>query len=839
MTVLCENNEGIRPTRTRATSHISLISTALLALTCMLSGSDAVAGDLGKFVVFDIKAQTLGKALLQFGAQADVRISFSGDLSSATLRTPEIRGRYTEREALTRLLRGTRLRYVASERTVEIIARPRPDAGSAADAVKSMGLTRPAGPASSTGPGRQIQDPPAEAHPSHRSQSAGVLEEIVVTAQKYRQTSFDVPISLQVLTGSELRQHAVTDLSDLQYDVPGLYMNSTGVSQQVFLRGVGNYFGDGAMVGEYIDDADITAESAFGATGYGPGDNELYDLQRVEVLKGPQGTLYGDGSMGGVIRYITNKPALDRFEMSSDVVATFTQYGAPSQRVETMLNTPLINGTLGVRFAGTFAHDGGWVDEPAANLKNVNGGNLADVRAEALWRPTESFSVNATQILRRNNYGLGTGEDAQGDITPVFGTTLAPTAEDHVNMSNLFMTYVFSGAKLISSSTYLNESQNIYDLPNTETIPPLPALSLLATHEDHTDEDFSEELRLADAGRGPWRWTIGAFYKDYRYSLMQSEYVGLATTPLSAAVYYPDIIDVRGSSRSLAEFADSSYALPGGLTLGAGVRYFRDRETSNAAGTQFNPAVFTSTDPRVYLQYRVTPHVNTYASVSKGFRSGGFNYLPTLPTYGPETLWSYDLGSKIRIPVRNLLADVDVFYSNYSHFVSEADIPPVEIGANVGNARITGVDADVTWRPVAHWKLGLNTELLKSEFLTATAVSGFAPGERLPYAPRYSFTASVARDFRWQDRPGDVEVYYYEISRVQYREAGYPLMQSDVLRFLNTRASVQWTDNLSLGVFVHNVLNDRGYESPFGPVVHESERPQPRTFGLQFDVIFD
>src|SRR6185312_3147603 len=145
-------------------------------------------------------------------------------------------------------------------------------------------------------------------------------------------------------------------------DVPGLYMNSTGTSHAIYLRGVGNTVGNGSMVGQYIDDADVTAETVYGSNT--SGDGGLYDLSRVEVLKGPQGTLYGDGSMGGVIRYITNRPVLDQFQTSTDVAALFTESGAPSQRLQAMLNSPLVAGTLGVRLAGLFEHDGGWVDEP-------------------------------------------------------------------------------------------------------------------------------------------------------------------------------------------------------------------------------------------------------------------------------------------------------------------------------------------------------------------------------------------------------------------------------------------------------------------------------------------
>ena len=516
-----------------------------------------------------------------------------------------------------------------------------------------------------------------------------------------------------------------------------------------------------------------------------------------------------------------------------------------------MLNTPLINGTLGLRLAGMFEHDGGWVDEPAANLKNINGGNLADVRAEALWQPTASFNVNAMEIVHRHTSGLGAGEDANGNVTPLFDTTYTPNVADNSNLSNITITYRFAAARLLSSSTYFTGEQTTYDNYAIETVPDYPTYWLLQPYLRVNNEDFSQELRLVRTGGGPWQWTVGGFYKDYREAFTYpGEYFGVAGSSLATAFTLNGEED-RPSSSSWAGFADTSYQLFERLTLGAGVRYFKDRETDASTAefgylstsstrsnvpNPFSAATFTSTDPRFYVQYGVTPHINTYVSASKGFRSGGFN-TPPAPNYAPEVLWSYDLGTKIEFPERGLRANVDLFDMIYSNYVSETYIPPNYLVANVGKGSIQGVDADLTWRPANQWTLNLSTEILRTEFLTASAISGYVAGERLPYAPTYSFTASVARKFRWNDKPGDVELYYYEISRVQFRSAGVPLFQSDVLRFLNARADIHWNDDLTLGLFAHNLFDDRGYETPlyyFGSTV----RPRPRTFGVEFDMSF-
>ncbi len=676
--------------------------------------------------------------------------------------------------------------------------------------------------------------PPSDDSASASKREDGWLREVIVTAQKYSQPAFDVPISLDVVSGQQLQQYGITSLSDLQYDVPGLYVDDTGFTHAIYLRGVANSLGNGSMVGTYIDEADITTEAFAGEEGYASGDSGLYDLNRVEVLKGPQGTLYGDGSMGGVIRYITNKPLLDQFETSADVTALFTEYGAPSQRVETMINTPLITGMLGFRFAGILEHDGGWVDEPAANLKNVNESNLVDGRAEALWEPTAQLTVNATEAIHRHSYGLGSGEDSSGNIAPPFQSTLTPNVEDSSNLSNLTATYDIYGGRLMSSSTYFSEDEPMHSTFGEETIDGA-TYGYTTPYQVNEDRDFSEELRLVHAGAGPWQWTVGGFYKHFTDSgLFGGEYFGTQASPLAAVPFYSGY-SYGDSSTSWAGFANTSVTLFDRLTLGAGARYFKDRETTTTIPPPppLEAANFASTDPRFFAQYRISSHINTYASASKGFRSGGFNDPPASP-YQPEVLWSYDLGSKIRYPKEGLRMDADLFYMNYTNFVTEVLIPtaPFYVDTNSGAARIKGVDADLTWQPVDGWRLGINTEILNTAFITASSISPYSVGDRLPFAPRYSLTASVDRHFRWNGKAGDMEFYYYEISRVQYRA---PLSQSDVLHFLSARTALHWSSNLTLEFFAHNILNDRGEESPFY-TYDESVRPRPRTFGIEFDM---
>jgi iron complex outermembrane recepter protein len=801
-----------------------------------------------------IPPQTLEGALKQFEKLEHIRVLYL-DAAVEHVRTSGASGYLTTDETLARLLSGTGLKYrYVDSNAVSIISpcctgstrteasTPRAPAYRAQAHRIKQPLRQPQSGSSAVGGSRSDpkNSPPLTNQRSQRDGTTHGLAEIIVTAQKYRQPAFDVPMSLDVISGSQLLQHDITNLSNLQYDVPGLYMNSSGYSQAVYIRGVANDSGNGAVVGQYIDEADITAEGTTGQAGLATGDVGLYDLNRVEVLKGPQGTLYGDGSLGGVIRYITNRPVLDSFQMSADVADMLTEYGAPSQRIETMLNTPIASGAFALRFAGIFEHDGGWVDEPAAHAKNINGSNLADGRIEVLWQPTERVTVNVMQIVHRRASGLGMGEDTSGNITPIFQTTLTPNQTDASNLSNVTLTYDLDSVRILSSSSYLSDTQDIYNEMVSTPLGSETYWSLFPIYHSQ-NRASTEELRLVNSGQGPWQWTIGGFYKHFTDQIFYSDYSGFAGSTLSSAFFSPPSA-FDNTSTAKAAFANTSYRLPNRITVGAGLRYYTDREsvvlpTGESIPPSTEAATFTSTDPRFYVQYRPTLDLNLYASASKGFRSGGFNE-PSQPTYKPESLWSYDLGIKMRFPDRGLRLDVDLFYMNYSNYVNLTYIPPTYEYANIGKARIKGVDAGLMWRPGALWQFSLNSELLNTDFLTASAISGYVAGDRLPFAPRYSFTASAMRYFQWEDKPSDIELYYYEISRVQDRAFGSPLEQSDIQRLLNFRASIHWNDNLQFGLVAQNLLNDRGNESPWG-IVSESIRPRPRTFGVDFSVRFN
>jgi iron complex outermembrane receptor protein len=831
--------------------------TFALAVACLTFGGLAAAGDATAAIrqPIDIPAEGLAPALRTLAKAFDFQVLYRTEVVGK-LRTDGVSGAMTASEALDHVLTGTGLTYkYLDDKTVTIIPISTGDSGQSNSANASgsrddANTSKEAGKNTSQGFRVAQLDQGKGSIPSsvgeRISASSDDLQEIVVTAQKRRQREFDVPVSLDVMTGEELQQRGITNLEELAEAVPGMHVQG-GVQPRIFLRGISNWAGNGVQVGQYLDDADITTDGFAGTNGYGTFVIGVpYDLARVEVLRGPQGTLYGEGAEGGTIRFITNSPVLDRFQMSADVATLFTQYGAPSQHVQVMLNTPLIQETLGLRLAADIDHDGGWIDQPAVNSKNFNSQDLVNVRIEGLWKPTERLEVRAMQLIIRRSYGIPNGEDAAGNYTQYFNLTTTPHGDQQGNLSNLALTYDFGNVQLLNSATYFNhQTKNYYFGLEIPPSAPTPHFVSLFTNYPVKDSSFSDELRLSNTGAGPWQWTVGGFYKRYRDTYAGNSYFKFLADPTASGTTAP-LPHTLGSftgntlSSSWSAFADTSYKFLDRLTIGAGARYFSN-DYSAIYFSPYEKATFTSSDPRFYIQYQVNQQVNTYASAAKGFRSGGFNGTG-LPAYGPESVWTYELGSKMRFLDGRLGIDADVFYTNYKNYDISGYYAATQlyVTENAGDAAVKGIEAQATWRLPDGWSFSLNGDYLDTYFRTVTAqFTGFAPGDKLPFVPKYGWTASMEREYRWNGKPGYARLDYNQVGRTQYRDPSVlGLEQSDVIHTLNFSADIQWNENLRLGISAQNLLNDRGLIDPF-TFYTESTRPRPRTFGVNFGVKFE
>ncbi|WP_219895052.1 TonB-dependent receptor [Aquisediminimonas profunda] len=670
--------------------------------------------------------------------------------------------------------------------------------------------------------------------------------EIIVTAQKREQKLIDVPISITAVTGEVLAKRGASALEDAQFSVPGLAITQFAPGQQrVNLRGVSAYSGL-PTVGVYLDEIPLNMEA--GQSGQ---DVRLLDINRIEVLRGPQGTLYGQGAVSGTIRYITNEVDLDHLSASATGEVAGVSSGGTDWKGEAVVNVPIVTDQLGARFAGSYQNFGGWIDNPVLGLRNVNSGHALTLRGKLATVLGERFKLGITvqhQELEIGAQNLSTSDQKVFDQLPTPYTS-------KVTLANALATYDFGSVTLLSSTSLLRRNNHqILDLTAT-FLPFLPffgvppgAVSSIGLKGDSSSEIFSQEVRLSSNGDNLLNWTIGGFYRDSRGSQNGIDIQNPVVLPpgllLSVSGTSPE------NSKSFAAFGEASYQIMPTLNLLVGLRYFEDKRTQHSVSSIFgNAAVdngkgkFHALSPRFNLSWQPNRNINVYANVGKGFRSGGFNLTstgfgnPVQPSFKPDTLWSYEVGGKFQTDDRKLSLEVAGYRNEWSDVQVTTNYPglPNNFTTNGGKLTGWGVDGSVTYLPISAVTLtltgGWNDMAYRSNTLDHLA------GDPADYVPR--FTGSVSAEYRFDlgtlPSFARVDYQYSDKFQVYIRNFQAAPVFSDTQSILNARIGASG-ENWSASIFVRNILNRDSVLYPaFASLIYPA-RQQPRTIGASFNV---
>jgi len=422
--------------------------------------------DLAQVVEFHIDAQHLSTALLEFSHQANVQIVVGpevGDRNSAGLT-----GRHSIGQALTTLLNGTTLVYrVVNSTSITVGYGERSQNGRVAES-PTFNVTNAALDRSSSGDTAHAQ-PPAADVTTNQGSSASALQEIVVTATRREESLSKVPISITALTQDRMDNLGVKDIADVVRFTPGLSIIDQGNLVSVAIRGIGSSAG-AATTGIYIDDTPIQERALSEASQALP---KTFDLDRVEVLRGPQGTLFGAGSEGGTIRYIMKQPSLTTYSSYARSEMSFTEGGAPSYEAGVAAGGPVIDGTLGVRASLWYRRDGGWVDlvNPytlAPVQENNNYGEAIAARIAATWAPTSAITVTPSVMYQdRKLHDLQTYWGVLSDPSSnqfVSGEPTRTPEDDSYGLGSLKITADLRSAQFISNTSgFWREDRNGYD----------------------------------------------------------------------------------------------------------------------------------------------------------------------------------------------------------------------------------------------------------------------------------------------------------------------------------------------------------------------------------------
>lgn len=661
-----------------------------------------------------------------------------------------------------------------------------------------------------------------------------VVEEVIVTAQKREQRLIDVPAAITALGGEEIAQKGLTNIQDIAFAVPGMALREDGPgSYQIFMRGLSNQYGSDALVGVYIDEAPLTL------SGFDQLDSRPVDLERVEVLKGPQGTLYGQGSVAGAIRYISKAPDLTQFGGSIEAQESFISGGDSREVISGVLNVPIVTDKFGIRIAAHAEEGGGWQDQPEAGIKDGNNQDLRVVRTKMLWKPTEALSVQGMVMIHRNESQLGLGyEEADRTVTVAVDRSrrLVPKNFEY-DLYNLDVKYDLGFGELLSSSTYIDHDHRypFSYIGGTETI---YGGALEGTDDRHTRaHQFTQEIRLSSSGDNFFNYTFGGFYRSMSSSLT-SYY-----DTLFAGAYYGDLEYYdRDTYESYALFGDVSFRFAERWEIGGGVRYFEDDQKSWDGLTEETDS-FNSVDPRIFASFKATDDINIYASVGSGFRSGGFNRGPA-PNYEPETLVSYELGSKGMLAGGVFSYEIAAFYSDYKDMLrrglvfNPATGQTDQLTSNIGKTEVKGIEVGLTFRPIERLTLNTTATYLDSEVTEVKALGATnLPGDPVDYVPEFSYTLGAMYDFDWSaTMPGFFRVDYSYRDKVSYIDlSSFPLentpQYSDDISLLAARLGMK-IGQASVELFGTNLTNENKWIDPYHNWTN-ANRTRPRELGVK------
>ncbi len=596
------------------------------------------------------------------------------------------------------------------------------------------------------------------------------IEKVVVTAQKRAQKLKDVPLPVQSISKSQIDNTGASAVADLVPQIPGasVVSKSTPGFETVQIRGISSGTTGDGLVGYYVD------ETPFGIPNLQlspPG--RLLDVSRVEVIRGPSGTLYGQGSMGGTIKVVTAKP--DSTEMFGTIRGeiSLTEGGETNTYTDIVVNLPIVKDELALRASGSLEKLSGYAEAPEfADRKNVNGFDGANVRFVAEWTPKSDLAITAMY------WRIANAQDFNNGLTPGFPTS-SPTisgtggrrgfTDIDMDLYSATVNWTTSIGTLTANTSYIQHTLD-FEAPLT--------LSGFAFNNDSTFEtdSFTQEIRLASNSDGPLQWLVGGFYRDAEINSDICFYI----QAFGCGVF--DVVNVKGplTTESWSLFGEASLSMfDNRLEALVGLRYFEDER----GGTTTNRTVFPAPSPvvsqssgqvdalspRFNLKYNASEDGNFYINVAKGFRSGALQTaaqaaaatasgVPTTSQVDPDALWTYELGTKWNLFDKSVYFEGSIYRTDWSdiqvQFVTPAGVIAV---ANAGDARINGVDLGIQWRtPVEGLTLGAVGSVLDAEFTKVVpALSTLLPtiqvGKPLPSVPEtyYTLSANYASPQAW------------------------------------------------------------------------------------------
>lgn len=693
---------------------------------------------------------------------------------------------------------------------------------------------------------------------------ADVSTDIVVTAERREQRLIDVPQSISAVTSDDLARLNATQLRDYANTIPALTISSSGGAgqNQLTIRGVTSGSDVSSTVGVYVDDVPYGGSTVFSLSSSLALDAGLFDLDRIEVLRGPQGTLYGASSMGGLLKYVTRQPRLGAFEAVGQGGVSFTRHGGTNYNVAAALNAPIVEDKLAVRASGFFSHDGGYVDNVTLDEEHVGRADIYGGRLDLLFKPTDALSVRLSafaQNIRRDGTSQVdltlSGEPVDGDLDQ--RRVLREPFSQNFRVVSGTIGYEFGSATLTSITSYQTNDVSFRTDGSPLYVPlfnsiGLPIASLAVDGGVSTDK-FTQEVRIASSGGGVVEWILGGFYTNEDSVAPTS----LVAYNADGSLFPVDIatVDLPSTYEEIAGFGNVTIHLSDRFDVTGGIRYAHNRQTYAQEGTGILaanvPTVRSKEGVTTYLanaRYRFSDHATLYARFATGYRPGGPNVVTFDPvsgdplgpaTFNSDSLYSYELGFKGETADRTFGIDIAGYHLDWKDMLISGVRNGLNTFVNSNGAKIDGAELTLTARPSRSLTFSGAFAYQDARLAEASPDLGGRKGERLPNVP--DFSAALNADYRSLSAglaPTVGATLRFMSDRTAAFDGNPNLPQYDLGDYVTVdlRAGATFGP-VSAQLFVRNLFDDRGAISAYTPLAvlggpARVSVVQPRTIGL-------
>lgn len=861
--------------------NITIASVICCSLVGLAAADDAHAA-IKKTT--NIPAQALEPALQRLAKERDLQLVYRSDLVGE-LHTSGAVGDLTAQEALQQLLIGTGLALAyLDDKTVTLVqSNVRSDVAQAAPASGTAVPAATHGAPVDASPGggsfwsrfrvAQVDPRPASgatgvASSSDDAQGASSfgLEEVIVTARKRTERLQDVPQAVTVLSGVELAKSGSMQFRDYASRIPGLGFNTTGAGHtSINLRGLAAaQFEIGSRVAQYLDEVPYGASNPFTFGGRFTLDPALSDVERIEVLRGPQGTLYGASSMGGLIKYVAAPPETDRFGADLRTGVSATQDGGTGYNASVTANAPLSPDRAALRVVGFGTHDAGYVDNLSRDDDDANQADIYGGRVDLLLTPNEQLRVRLTglvQEIRRDGEATVDYTFAGGRPNGELGQNRGypESLEQSFNLVSATVEYDLGAAELISISSYQSaRSEYTQDYRYLLSLGG-GAFSALGSQTYSDGDKIAQEVRLSSDPEAQLEWVVGGFYtrEDFTGGQVLLS-LDLAGQPLANNLYTYTLPSLY---QEYAAFGTLTWHLTGKLDVSAGLRYARNSQEKEVIGTGTigrglnDPLRESDDDVLTYLanaRYHFTDQVTGYVRYATGYKAGGPNAMVidaatgevlSPDTLDAETLASYEIGIKGDTPNRLLRFDLAAFYTDWRDIQvnTSRGSPAVGVYLNAPSARVQGGELSLELRPFDAFTLAGAFAYTDAQLAEPAPDLRGAKGERLPNVPR--FTAVLSADYVFAGsalRP----MLGLSMRHVSDRTASYNANTANRQYRLPDYEALDLRAGLVLGsvdvqLYVRNLLDERGQLSAYTfQGFPQVAILQPRTYGLSLMTSF-